>query len=160
MRGVGLDSTQGELVLLQDQNRSLWDADEIAKGRAVLAKTLALGRRGPYVLQAGIAVLQTESPIDWARIAAVYNEVAELTRSPVVELNRAVATTEAGHPAAALAMVERLDLGGYPYFHSTRGELLCRLGRPQEGRVALERALELTHRDAERRFLQRRLAEL
>ncbi len=145
---------EGELVLLADQDRSLWDADRIERGRALLDRALSLRGRGPYVLQAAIASLQSEPEIDWPQIALLYRELAELTRSPVVELNRAVAIAEAGDPVAALALVDSLDLDGYRYFHSTRAELLRRLGRdPSE---AYRRALALDPPDAERRFLEAR----
>jgi RNA polymerase sigma-70 factor (ECF subfamily) len=150
----------GAVVLLGDQDRSLWDFDQIEEGRAALDRALALRGRGPYVLQAAIAVLHTEEPQDWPQIAALYGELARLTGSPVVELNRAAAVAEAGDAEAALAMVERLDLEGYHYLHATRAELLRRLDRFDEARAAYERALELVHSDAERRFLERRLAEL
>ena len=144
----------GELVLLADQDRSLWDADRIDRGRALLDRALSLRGRGPYVLQAAIASLQSEPEIDWPQVALLYRELAELTRSPVVELNRAVAIAEAGDPVAALALVDSLDLDGYRYFHSTRAELLRRLGRdPSE---AYRRALALDPPDAERRFLEAR----
>ena len=100
------------------------------------------------------------SDIDWPQIAALYGELARLTGSPVVELNRAAAIAEAGDPEAALALVDGLELESYHYLHSTRGELLRRLDRGDEARAAYERALELVHSDAERRFLERRLAEL
>ena len=129
-------------------------------GRAALDRALALGGRGPYVLQAAIAALHVEEPQDWPQIAALYGELARLTGSPVVELNRAAAIAEAGDAEAALALVDRLDLDGYHYLHATRAELLRRLGRVEEARAAYDRALELVHSDAERRFLERRLAEL
>jgi RNA polymerase sigma-70 factor (ECF subfamily) len=150
----------GAVVLLGDQDRSLWDFDQIEEGRAALDRALALRGRGPYVLQAAIAVLHTEEPQDWPQIAALYGELARLTGSPVVELNRAAAVAEAGDAEAALVLVERLDLEGYHYLHATRAELLRRLDRFDEARAAYERALELVHSDAERRFLERRLAEL
>ena len=149
-----------ELVLLVDQDRSLWNGDELAEGRAMLDRAIALGGRGPYVLQAAIASLHADDPIDWEEIAALYRQLAELTGSPVVELNRAVAIAEAGAPLEALERVDRLELDGYLYFHSTRGELLRRLGRGDEARAAYERAIELADADAERRLLGRRLAEL
>jgi RNA polymerase sigma-70 factor (ECF subfamily) len=150
----------GTVVLLQDQDRSLWDLGQIAEGRAGLDRALALGGRGPYVLQAAIASLHVEEPQDWAELAALYGELARLTGSAVVELNRAVAVAEAGNPDEALALVERLDLDTYHYLHATRAELLRRLDRVDEARAAYSRALELVASDPERRFLQRRLAEL
>ncbi|MEA2156286.1 MAG: hypothetical protein QOE11_2426 [Solirubrobacteraceae bacterium] len=155
----------GELVLLADQDRSRWDAAQIATGRAVLERALALhgsrqGRSGPYVLQAAIASLHAGEPRDWPQIAALYGELASVTGSPVVELNRAVAVAEAEGPEAGLRIADSLALGDYRYLHATRGELLRRLGRDGEARAAFERALALAHDDAERRLLQRRLAAL
>ena len=150
----------GSVVLLRDQDRSLWDAARIAEGQAELERALALGGRGPYVLQAAIAALHVEEPQDWPQIAALYGELARRTGSPVVELNQAAALAEAGDVETALAVVDRLSLDGYHYLHSTRAELLRRLGRAQEARTAYERALELVHSDAERRFLEGRLADL
>ncbi len=150
----------GTVVLLSDQDRSLWDLDQIAEGRAVLDRALALGGRDPYVLQAAIASLHAEEPQDWAQLAALYGQLARLTGSPVVELNQAVAIAEAGDVEAALALVERLELDSYHYLHATRAELLRRLDRVEEAAGAYDRALELVHSDAERRFLERRLAEL
>jgi RNA polymerase sigma-70 factor, ECF subfamily len=150
----------GTVVLLRDQDRSLWDLDQIAEGRAALDRAVALGGRGPYVLQAAIAALHADEPQDWPQIAALYGELAHLTGSSVVELNRAVAIAETGEVEAALALVERLELDRYHYLHATRAELLRRLDRVEDARAAYERALELVHSDAERRFLERRLGEL
>jgi RNA polymerase sigma-70 factor, ECF subfamily len=151
---------EGAVVLLRDQDRSLWDFDQIADGRAELDRALGLGGRGPYVLQAALAALHTDEPQDWRQIAALYGELARLTGSPVVELNRAVAVAEAGDVESALALVERLELDNYHYLHATRAELLRRLDRIEDARAAYDRALELVHSEAERRFLERRLAEL
>jgi RNA polymerase sigma-70 factor (ECF subfamily) len=150
----------GDLVLLADQDRSLWDAEQITEGRAALDRALALRGRGPYVVQAAIASLHAEEPRDWPQIAALYSELSRLTDSPVVELSRAVAVAEDRGPEAALEIVERLPLEDYRYLHSTRGELLRRLGRVPEARAAYRRAITLVHDDAERRLLERRLAEL
>ncbi|MGZ8619982.1 MAG: RNA polymerase sigma factor, partial [Actinomycetota bacterium] len=150
----------GELVLLGDQDRALLDVAEIAQGRAALDRAFALLGRGPHVVQAAIASLHAEEPRDWPQIAALYGELARLTDSPVVELNRAVAVAEAEGPEAGLAIVDRLELDDYRYLHATRGELLRRLGRADESRQAYRRALALAHGDAERRVLERRLAEL
>jgi RNA polymerase sigma-70 factor, ECF subfamily len=149
----------GTIVLLRDQDRSLWDADQIAEGRRVLARAHALGG-GPYVLQAEIAARHLDEPEDWPRLATLYGELARLTGSPVVELNRAAAIAEAGDPEAALAIVDELDLDAYHYLHATRAELLRRLGRVDEARSAYERALALVRSDAERHFLERQLAGL
>src|SRR5205823_11948426 len=150
----------GTVVLLRDQDRSLWNGDRIAEGRAALERALALGGRDAYVLQAAIAVLHVDEPQDWLQIAALYGELARLTGSPVVELNRAAALAEAGDVEDALALVERLELDGYHYLHATHAELLRRLDRVEDARAAYDRALELVHSDAERRFLEQRLAEL
>jgi RNA polymerase sigma-70 factor, ECF subfamily len=149
-----------DLVLLADQDRSLWDGDEIARGRRVLDRAIALRGRGPYVLQAAIASLQADPPIDWPQVAALYAQLSELTGSAVVELNRAVAVAEAGSPEQALDLVDALGLDRYPYLHSTRAELLRRLGRTDEARAAYRRAIELAGSEPERRFLGRRIAEL
>ena len=151
---------EGELVLLADQDRSLWDTEQIARGRALLDRALALHGRGSYVLQAAIASLHADQPPDWPQIAALYGELGRVTGSPVVDLNRAAATAEAGDPEAALAMLDRLELEDYRYLHSTRAEILRRLGRVDEARAAYHRALALMHDEAERRLLERRLAEL
>lgn len=150
---------EGQLVLLADQDRSLWDAEQIAHGRAELDRAFALGGEGPYVIQAAIAALHATEPRDWARIAALYGELSKLTGSPIVELNRAIAVAEVGGPDAGLAIVDRLALDDYRYFHSTRGELLRRLARTDDARLAFERALELTTDRAERELLERRLLE-
>jgi RNA polymerase sigma-70 factor (ECF subfamily) len=149
-----------DLVLLEDQDRSLWDTPQIAAGRAVLERAIALGGRGAYVIQAAVASLQTAELIDWPQVAELYRRLADLTGSAVVELNRAAALAQAGDPAAALRAVDRLDLDGYLYFHSTRGELLRRLGRDAVARAAYGRALELATSTPERRFLTRRLDQL
>jgi len=150
----------GELVLLADQDRSLWDRAQIEAGREALDRSLALHGRGPYVIQAAIASLHADDLPDWPQIAALYGELSRLTDSPVVDLNRAVAVAEEQGPQAGLDIVDRLGLEDYRYLHSTRGELLHRLGRTAEAGEAYRRALALVHDDAERRLLERRLAEL
>jgi RNA polymerase sigma factor (sigma-70 family) len=154
--------TGEELVLLEDQDRSLWDVQEIATGREALERAIALHGRGPYVLQAAIASLQAEERIDWNEVAALYGQLAQITHSPVVELNRAVAVAQAGSTEQALELVEELELelDHYQYLHSTHGELLRRLDRTDEAREAFERALALARSERERRFLERRIAEL
>jgi len=149
----------GVLVLLADQDRSRWNVEQIAHGRAALRRALALDADGPYALQAAIAARHAEPERDWPAIAVLYGQLVALTGSPVVELNRAVALAEAGEAQAALTLVEGLQLDAYHYLHATRAELLRRLDRPQDARAAYERALELVHADAERSLLQRRLAE-
>jgi RNA polymerase sigma factor (sigma-70 family) len=155
-----------DLVLLPDQDRSRWDWRQIAEARDLLDRALldpalqqAPAARGPYALQAAIASLQAERPLDWPQVAALYGELADRTGSDVVRLNRAVAIAEAGDPAAALAIVDGLDLPGYQYWHSTRAELLRRLGRAAEARAAYREALALARTVPERRFLERRIAE-
>jgi RNA polymerase sigma-70 factor (ECF subfamily) len=150
----------GELVLLADQDRSRWDAAQIARGREALERALALRGRGQYVIQAAIASLHAEEPRDWTEIAALYGELVRLTGSAVVELNRAIAVAETDGGDAGLALVDRLDLDGYQYFHATRGDLLRRLGRRDEAIADYQRALELAHTEPERRFLRRRIAQL
>ena len=150
----------GELVLLADQDPARWDVGQIERGRAALDRALALRGRGPYVLQAAIASLHAEEPRDWPQIAALYGELARVTGSPVVELTRAVAVAEEQGPEAGLDIVDGLALDEYRYFHATRGELLRRLDRRDEARAAYRRALALAHDDAERRLLERKLAEL
>ncbi len=150
----------GTIVLLRDQDRSLWDTGEIEAGRAALTRALALGGRDEYVLQAAIASLHLDQPEDWPQLAALYGELARRTGSPVVELNHAVAIAETGEVEAALGLVDQLDLDQYHYLHATRADLLRRLDRPEAARAAYERALELVHSDAEQRFLELRLKEL
>jgi RNA polymerase sigma-70 factor (ECF subfamily) len=150
----------GELVLLEDQDRSAWDETQIAEGRTTLERALALQGHGAYVVQAAIAALHADEPRDWPQIAALYGELVRLTRSPVVELNRAVAVAEAEGPERGLELADRLELDGYRYFHSARADFLRRLGRDAEAAEAYGRALELAHAEHERAFLERRIAEL
>jgi RNA polymerase sigma-70 factor, ECF subfamily len=150
----------GELVLLAEQDETLWAHEEISEGRHALERALALHGRGSYVLQAAIASLQLKRPPDWAQIEALYAELAHVTGSPVVELNRAVAVAEHRGAQEALDIVERLDLDRYQYLHSTRAELLVRLGRRADAHAAYGRALALARAEPERRYLRRKLAEL
>jgi RNA polymerase sigma-70 factor (ECF subfamily) len=150
----------GEVVLLGDQDRSLWDMEKIERAKVAVDRALALAGRGPYVLQAAIAVLHADDPPDWRQIAALYGKLGRITGSPVVELNRAAAIAEAGDEESALEIIDGLDLDQYHYLHSTRAELLRRLDRADAAREAYGRALQLVATDAERRFLERRLAEL
>jgi RNA polymerase sigma-70 factor, ECF subfamily len=158
----------GELVLLEDQDRSRWDAARIAEGRALIAGALGAGRPGPYQIQAAIADLHDEarswSETDWPQIVALYRRLLVLDPSPVVELNLAAAVAMAEGPAVGLAMIDGLaadgTLDGYPYLHAARADLLRRLGRSSEAAAAYRRALELTENRAERSFLEGRLAEL
>jgi RNA polymerase sigma-70 factor (ECF subfamily) len=150
----------GNLVLLGEQDRSLWDEATIAEGRRELDRGVALGGRGTYALQAAIVSLHLAERPDWPQIAALYGKLGELTSSPVVALNRAVAIAEAGDPAAGLALLEGLQLERYHHLHAARAELLRRLGREADARSAYDRALELVHSQPEREFLRRRRAEL
>jgi RNA polymerase sigma-70 factor (ECF subfamily) len=151
----------GEVVLLAEQDRSLWDRRQIDAGRSSLTRALALHGRGPYVLQAAIAECHSGERSEWPEIAKLYDELLQITGSPVVALNRAVALAESDGPATALAAIERLDeLDDYHYLHATRAELLRRLGRDEQARAAYQRALELVRADGERRFLLRRLRQL
>jgi RNA polymerase sigma-70 factor, ECF subfamily len=150
----------GSLVLLEEQDRALWAADEIAAGKAALARALVLRRPGPYQLQAAIAALHTEPTTDWPQIVALYDRLASFLPSPVVQLNRAVAVAMAEGPERGLALIDELHLNGYHLFHSARADLLRRLERRAEAAAAYRRALELTTSAVERSFLERRLADL
>ena len=150
----------GQLVLLDEQDRSLWNQKQVADGTALLERATALGGAGPYVLQAAIADLHVHEPRDWEQIALLYGTLSRVTGSPVVDVNRAVAVGEIEGPEAALEILDALDLDDYRYLHSTRADLLRRLGRDDEARLAYERALELTDAGPEQRFLAMRLAEL
>jgi len=150
----------GQLVLLDEQDRSLWDEAQIADAGQVLERAIALQGTGTYVLQAAIAELHTQQPRDWEQIALLYGRLEQLTGSPIVRVNRAVALAELEGPERALALLEDLDLDGYLYFHSTRADLLRRLGRNDEAHDAYTRALALAEAEPERRFLQTRLDEL
>lgn len=157
----------GATVLLEDQDRALWDRAAIAEGTQILERALRLRRPGTYQVQAAIAAVHGEaasaSATDWRQIVALYDTLLELHPSPVVALNRAVAVAMADGPAAGLAELEAINgpepLDGYRYLHSARGEMLRRLGRADDARAAFRRALELTENAAERRFLQGRLSE-
>jgi RNA polymerase sigma-70 factor, ECF subfamily len=150
---------EGRLVLLEDQDRWLWDEDEIAAGRELVESALRRRRPGPYQLQAAIAACHTGETSDWPQIVLLYDELLRLQPSPVVELNRAVAVAMAEGPPAGLAAVDAIaGLDDYRYLHSTRADLLRRLGRDGEARAAYERALALTTDGAERAFLEARLS--
>jgi len=164
-RRVARSGPGGELVLLEDQDRSQWDRGRIEQGLRVLERARSLRMPGPYQLQAAIAAVHAEAagPDDtnWRQIAALYGELARAFPSPVVELNRAVAVSLAEGPAEALELVDRIDgLDGYHLLHSTRGHLLGRLGREEEARAAYGRAFELASNDVERAFLARRVTDL
>jgi RNA polymerase sigma-70 factor (ECF subfamily) len=150
----------GELVLLDNQDRSLWDEQQIDQGRELLERALALRGSGPYVIQAAIADLHIREPRDWEEIALLYQQLEQITNSPVVTMNRAIAVAELEGPEAALALLDGLVLADYRYYHSTRGDLLQRLGRDDDARAAYARALELTEPGPESRFLAARLADI
>ncbi len=166
-RAARLDSA-GELVTLEEQDRDLWDAERIEEACKLLDRAVRLRRPGPYQLQAAIAACHAQAPsaeaTDWREIALLYERLRELSPTPVVQLNRAVATAMADGPAAGLALVEELERTGRLADHyllaATRADLLRRLGRASEAAPAYRRALELAPTDAERRFLRRRIAEV
>jgi RNA polymerase sigma-70 factor (ECF subfamily) len=152
-------SPEGDLVLLGEQDRSLWDVDEIDQGRRALERALALRLPGPYQLQAAIASLHFDETTDWRQIALLYGRLAKLNPSPVVELNRAVAVAMAEGPDRGLELVDALTgLERYHLWHSTRAELLHQLGRDEEATSAYARALELAPSETERTFLETRLS--
>jgi RNA polymerase sigma-70 factor (ECF subfamily) len=161
-------SPAGEVVLLEDQDRALWNREQIAEGKALVERALALRRLGPYTLQAAIAAVHAEAPgaaaTDWAQIVRLYDVLAQLEPSPVVELNRAVAVAMRDGPAAGLALIDDLlargELADYHLAHSARAGLLRRLGRADEAAAAYRQALALARQDPERRFLEDRLREL
>jgi RNA polymerase sigma-70 factor (ECF subfamily) len=167
-RRVARTDAAGDLVLLEDQDRSRWDRAEIAEGTVVIEQALRRRRPGPYQLQAAIAALHAQTPraedTDWPQIAALYSELSRRTGSSVVELNRAVAVAMADGPLAGLAIVDAVaasgTLDGYHLLHATRGELLRRLDRAGEAAAAYRRALEMTASAPERAYLERRLAEV
>jgi RNA polymerase sigma-70 factor, ECF subfamily len=167
-RRAARTNTNGDLILLTDQDRSLWNREQIAEGTALVERALGSRRFGPYTLQAAIAAVHAEAPAadatDWAQIVGLYDVLLRAEPSPVIELNRAVAVAMRDGPAAGLALVDAIldrgELGDYHLAHSARADLCRRLGRTAEARAAYERALSLTRQTPERRFLERRLAEL
>ena len=150
----------GELVLLADQDRGRWDRDLIAEGQALVRRCLRRNQPGPYQLQAAINAVHSDAPAaadtDWRQILALYDQLLALAPSPVVALNRAVAVAEVDGPAAALALVDGLDLDGYYLFHAIRADLLRRLGRDGEAALAYDAAIAQTENAAERAFLEGR----
>ncbi len=150
----------GELVLLDDQDRSLWDQRLIEQGRDLLERALTLHGSGPYIVQAAIADLHLREPRNWEEIGLLYQRLERITSSPVVTMNRAIAVAEIEGPQAALALLDPLELDAYRYYHSTRASLLRRLGHDDAARAAYARALELTQLGPEQRFLESRLADL
>ena len=153
-------TAEGDLVLLADQDRERWDRELIAEGQALVRRCLRRNQPGPYQLQAAINAVHSDAPTaaltDWWEIVALYDQLMAIAPSPVVALNRAVAVAEVDGPAAALALVDELDLGGLHLFHAIRADLLRRLGRRPEAALAYEKAIELAENAAERAFLQRR----
>jgi RNA polymerase sigma-70 factor, ECF subfamily len=166
-RRAARTSADGDLILLPDQDRSLWDRGRIAEGVALLGRAISSGRIGPYTLQAAIAAAHAEAPTaeatDWGRIVGLYELLARADPSPVIELNRAVAVSMRDGPASGLALIDAIlgrgDLDAYHLAHAARADLLRRLGRPADARAAYQRALELTRQEPERRFIERRLNE-
>jgi RNA polymerase sigma-70 factor (ECF subfamily) len=167
-RRVARTSSSGELILLDDQDRSLWDRAHIAEGNALVQRALASRRIGPYTLQAAIASVHAEAPAaattDWTQIVGLYDVLMRASPSPVVELNRAVAVAMRDGPMAGLALIDTIlgrgDLADYSLAHSARADLCRRLGKSGDARASYERALSLTRQEPQRRFLERRLAEL
>jgi RNA polymerase sigma-70 factor, ECF subfamily len=154
-------AADGSLVLLEEQDRGLWDGSELGEGRRALERAIAVRAPGPYQLQAAIAAAHAEAERDWAAIALLYRRLAELAPSPVVELNGAVAVAMADGPGVGLQLVDRISgLDGYYLWHSARADLLRRLGRAGEAAAAYEHALALAPTEVERAFLRGRLGEL
>ncbi len=161
-------SPTGELILLDDQDRSRWNRAQITEGTALVGRALASRRIGPYTLQAAIAVVHAEAPVaaatDWAQIVGLYDVLVRAEPSPVIELNRAAAVAMRDGPATGLALIDAIlargELAEYPLAHSARAELCRRLGKTGDARASYERALSLTRQEPQRRFLERRLAEL
>jgi RNA polymerase sigma-70 factor (ECF subfamily) len=167
-RRAARSSPEGDLILLEDQDRSLWNREQIVEGTALVERALSSRQFGPYTLQAAIAAVHAEAPstsaTDWSQIVGLYDMLAQVAPSPVVELNRAVAVAMRDGPAAGLALVDAIlahgDLAGYHLAHAARAELCWRLGRTAEARAAYQRALALAQQEPERRFLERRIADL
>jgi RNA polymerase sigma-70 factor (ECF subfamily) len=167
-RRAARTSPAGDLILLENQDRSLWNRGQIAEGSALVRQALSSGLIGPYALQAAIAAVHAEAPAaadtDWDQIVGLYDVLAQADPSPVVDLNRAVAVAMRDGPLAGLALVDGIlaqgDLADYHLAHAARADLCRRSGRTAEARASYERALSLTRQEPERRFLERRLAEL
>jgi len=162
-RRVARTSAAGQMVLLQDQDRTSWDAELVAEGQDIVRACLRRNRPGPYQIQAAIQAVHSDATsaaaTDWRQIVALYDQLLAVAPSPVVALNRAVAVAEVVGPDKALAAVDQLGLDSYQMFHAIRADLLRRLGRSDESAVAYARALELTTNEAEREFLERRRAD-
>lgn len=167
-RRTARTSAEGDLILLEDQDRSLWNRKYIAEGSALVERALLSHRFGPYTIQAAIAAVHAEAAgaaaTDWEEIVGLYDVLLRAEPSPVVELNRAVAVAMRDKPEAGLALIDAIfsrgDLADYHLAHSARGELCRRLGRIEEARASFKRALSLVRQEPERRFLERRLREL
>jgi len=167
-RRAARTSPEGDLIVLEEQDRSLWNREQIAAGTALVERALSAGQFGPYTLQAAIAAVHSVAPTvaatDWAQIVGLYDLLAQVTPSPVVEISRAGAVAMRDGPAAGLALMDAIlaagDLAAYHLAHSARAELCRRLGRTAEARASYQRALALTQQEPERRFLERRLANL
>jgi RNA polymerase sigma-70 factor, ECF subfamily len=167
-RRAARTSPEGELVLLEDQDRSVWNREQIAEGVALVERSLSSGQFSPYTLQAAIAAVHAEAPniaaTDWAQIVGLYDMLAQVVPSPVVELNHAVAIAMRDGPLAGLVLIDAIlargDLADYHLAHAARADMCRRLGRTAEARTSYQRALGLTQQEPERRFLERRLGEL
>jgi RNA polymerase sigma-70 factor, ECF subfamily len=167
-RRTARSTAEGDLVLLEDQDRSLWNGQQIAEGKSLVERALSSGRIGAYTIQAAIAAVHADAAgaatTDWSRIAALYGLLAQVEPSPVVELNRAVAIAMRDGPAAGLELIDAIlargDLAEYHLSHAARADMCRRLGRMAEARASYERALALAKQEPERRFLVRRLAEI
>ena len=167
-RRAARTSPSGDLILLEDQDRSLWNRDQIGEGLSLVERALSSRRIGPYTVQAGIAAVHAQAPdaaaTDWDRIVGLYDVLTQADPSPVVELNRAAAVAMRDGPSAGLALIEAIlsrgDLANYHLAHAARADFCRRLGRTAEARVSYERALSLTQQEPERRFLKRRLSEV
>ncbi len=167
-RRTARSSPEGELILLENQNRSLWNRDQIAAGVSLVQQSLSSQRAGPYTLQAAIAAVHAQAPAaaatDWARIATLYDLLLRIEPSPIIELNRAVAIAMRDGPAAGLDLIDALlsrgDLSDYHLAHAARADLCRRLGKTADAKKSYERALSLARQDPEKRFLEQRLREL
>jgi RNA polymerase sigma-70 factor (ECF subfamily) len=167
-RRVARTSATGEIVLLEDQDRSLWDRQQIAEGKSLIERALSAGQFGTFTLQAAIAAVHADSPsaaeTNWSRIVGLYDALAALEFSPVVELNRAVAVAMRDGPAAGVSLIDAIlargDLADYHLAHAARADLCRRMGSTAEARISYERALSLARQEPERRFLEQRLSEL
>jgi RNA polymerase sigma-70 factor (ECF subfamily) len=167
-RRAARTSPTGDLILLENQDRTLWNRDQITEGVSLVGRTLSSGQVGPYTIQAAIAAAHAQAPssasTDWAQIVSLYDLLMRAEPSPVVELNRAVAVAMRDSPLAGLTLIDTIlargDLGNYHLAHAARADLCRRLDRTAEARASYERALGLTQQEPERRFLKRRLSEL